>query len=229
VERRSQAERLRQARQSSVANRSAAEQDGLLLSELEPVADETPLPAEPSPPPGWQLLAENGEYSSALTSIDASGGYERAVNVATAEQLMLLVDIARATGHRGRAVDALRRIVNQHGTDPLAPLAAWSLGNMLEKSGDNVGASQAFSMYRALSPDGDFAEDALARQIRAAVETGDAELARRLAREYEQGFANGRRAEEIRRQLARLNAPSLDAVSALEADAGVGDESTDSE
>jgi hypothetical protein len=84
-------------------------------------------------------------------------------------------------------------------------------------------------MYRALSPDGDFAEDALARQIRAAVETGDAELARRLAREYEQGFANGRRAEEIRRQLARLNAPSLDAVSALEADAGVGDESTDSE
>jgi hypothetical protein len=229
VERRSQAERLRQARQSSVANRSAAEQDGLLLSELEPVADETPLPAEPSPPPGWQLLAENGEYSSALTSIDASGGYERAVNVATAEQLMLLVDIARATGHRGRAVDALRRIVNQHGTDPLAPLAAWSLGNMLEKSGDNVGASQAFSMYRALSPDGDFAEDALARQIRAAVETGDAELARRLAREYDQGFANGRRAEEIRRQLARLNAPSLDAVSALEADAGVGDESTDSE
>lgn len=156
--------------------------------------------------PQWQLFAQQGEYEMALATLDASGGFDAAADEASAEQLMLLVDVARATGFRQRAVQALRRVVGQHGSDPLAPLAAWSLGNMLENSGDREGAAQAFAAYRTLSPQGDFAQDALAREIRMAVEHGDAQLANDLVAQYDRAFPNGRRGDEIREQLASLHA-----------------------
>jgi transmembrane sensor len=154
--------------------------------------------------PQWQLLAQQGEYDASLTALEANGGFEGAIDQATADQLMLLVDVARVTGHRERAVEALRRVISQHGSDPLAPLAAWTLGNMLDKAGDREGAADAFAAYRTLSPQGDFAEDALAREIRMAAERGDDALANRLAAQYEQTFPNGRRAQEIKEQLAAL-------------------------
>lgn len=156
--------------------------------------------------PQWQLFAQQGEYEMALATLDAGGGFDAAVDEASAEQLMLLVDVARATGFRQRAVQALRRIISQHGSDPLAPLAAWSLGNMLENSGDREGAAQAFAAYRTLSPQGDFAQDALVREIRMAVEHGDAQLANDLVAQYDRAFPNGRRGDEIREQLASLPA-----------------------
>jgi hypothetical protein len=155
--------------------------------------------------PQWQLLAQQGEYDASLSALEANGGFEGAIDQATADQLMLLVDVARVTGHRERAVEALRRVISQHGSDPLAPLAAWTLGNMLDKAGDREGAADAFAAYRTLSPQGDFAEDAIAREIRMAVERGDDSLANRLAAQYEQTFPNGRRAQEIREQLAALH------------------------
>jgi hypothetical protein len=154
--------------------------------------------------PLWQLAAQQGEYQTALVELEASGGFDAVVAQADADQLMLLADVARATGFRQRALLAWRRVINQHASDPQAPLAAWSLGNMLEKSGDQAGAADAFAAYRALSPQGDFAEDALARQIRMAVTQQDAQLANRLAAQYDQSFPNGRRAQEIREQLAKL-------------------------
>ena len=92
---------------------------------------------------------------------------------------------------------------------------------MLEKAGDQAGAADAFAAYRALSPQGDFAEDALARQIRMAVSQQDAQLANRLAAQYDQSFPNGRRAQEIREQLAKLRRESSSA--AADADAGAAD------
>jgi len=173
-----------------------------------------PLPGPVTPQ--WQVFAAQGEYQMALAVLETNGGFDSAVGHATADELMLLADIARGTGFRQRAVLAWRRVVSQHGSDPQAPLAAWSLGNMLEKSGDQLGAAEAFAAYRALSPQGDFAEDALAREIRMAVQQRDAELANRLSAQYDRAFPNGRRAEEIREQLAVLrrepgSASSVDA------------------
>jgi TolA-binding protein len=154
--------------------------------------------------PLWQLAAQQGEYQSALIELEANGGFEAVAAKADADQLMLLADVARATGFRQRAVLAWRRVISQHATDPQAPLAAWSLGNVLEKSGDAVGAAEAFAAYRNLSPQGDFAEDALAREIRMAVAQQNTQLANRLAAQYDQAFPNGRRAMEVREQLAKL-------------------------
>jgi TolA-binding protein len=167
-------------------------------------------PAEtPASPAAWQRLADEGQYAQALVSLEASGGFDAALADATADQLMSLVDVARATGQRQRAVTALRRIVSEHGSDPNAPVAAWMLGNELAKARDLAGAEQAFAMYRALSPNGDFAEDALARQVDIAAEQGNRDHARRLAEQYLKEFPDGPRTADIQAELEQWGrAPS---------------------
>jgi hypothetical protein len=167
---------------------------------------EPPVPVAPAQPPPWLALADEGRYAEALDAVEMQGGFDAVLSLATAEQLMLLVDVARATGQRERAILALRRVVNQHGSDPNAPLAAWMLGNELGRAGDADGASQAFAMYRALSPQGDFAQDALARQFEVAAERQDLEQAQKLADQYARDFPDGPRREDIFVQLEELRA-----------------------
>lgn len=177
-----------------------------------PTADDstssTPAPNVVEVPgiPKWQRLANRGEYEAALYELGQAGGFEHAVVASTPEQLLLLGDIARATGQRQRAAAALRRIVNEFPNDPAAPLAAWSLGSMLERDGDSAGALEAFSAYRALSPGGDFAEDALVRELEAALEQGNRAQVLRLAKQYESQFPDGRRSEEVALWAAQFEA-----------------------
>ena len=77
------------------------------------------------------------------------------------------------------------------------------LGNELFKAHDLAGAEQAFAMYRALSPNGDFAEDALARQIDMASEQGNLDRARGLAEQYLKEFPDGPRTADIQSELGR--------------------------
>jgi TolA-binding protein len=209
----------------------AAPAKGLVADAL--LSDEEAVPGEPlvlpapaivaepaataANPPSWQRLANSGEYEAALFELGQDGGFETALLASNAEQLMLLADVARATGQTQRALAALRRIVSEFRGEPVAPLAAYSLGNLLEKSGDARGAAQAFAVYRALSPEGDFAEDALVRQLRSAVERDDRDYAKQLAAQYQVDFPEGRRGEEVSRWVDELAARAL----ASGADAGV--------
>lgn len=196
-----------------------------------PVPEPTPVESSPASPPSWQRLADEGQYAQALVTLEANGGFDAALRDATADQLMSLVDVARATGQRQRAILALRRIVSEHGADPNASVAAWMLGNELAKGSDFAGAEQAFAMYRALSPNGDFAEDALARQVDMAAEQGNRDHARRLAEQYLKEFPDGPRTADIQSQLEQwMRAPSAgaqatpserDPLTAVSADAGV--------
>jgi TolA-binding protein len=176
---------------------------------IEHAAEVAPLPTTVATPPSWQRFANSGEYEAALFELGQGGGFEAVLLDSNAEQLMLLADVARATGQTQRALAALRRIVTEFRGEPVAPLAAYSLGNLLEKSGDTRGAAQAFSVYRALSPEGDFAEDALVRQLRTAVERGDRDHAEQLAAQYRAGFPEGRRGEDVEEWLAELDAREL--------------------
>jgi TolA-binding protein len=196
------------------------------LSELEDVQPEV-VAHEPQAviegprvdePPLWQRFANSGEYESALVEIGQAGGFEQVLAVANAEQLMLLADVARATGQRQRALAALRRILADYRDGQTAPLAAFSLGTMLEKAGDQAGAAQAFAVYRSLSPRGDFAEDALVRELRSAVDQNERERALQLLAQYESEFPTAplpslgsgspgdelRHSEEVRRLRERL-------------------------
>lgn len=163
----------------------------------------------------WLQLADRGEYERAYHSLEEYGGFDMVLLRASADELMVLVDVARATGNRGRAIQALRRVTESFVSDPNAPIAAMTLGRMLMQAGDRKGASEAFSLYRRLSPEGDFAEDALASDIQAAVEEGNWERAQTLAKQYETDFPDGRHLEQIREQLTQANGSS-----ALQANGG---------
>jgi len=195
-----------------------------LAEEVEPAPETAPIAAPASSGGGWQRLADEGQYAQALVALEASGGFDGALHDATADQLMSLVDVARATGQRDRALVALRRIVSEHGADPNAPVAAWMLGNELAKVRDLAGAEQAFAMYRALSPNGDFAEDALGRQFDMAADQGNRDHARRLAEQYLKEFPDGPRTADIQSQLERwAKKPAAGGASAASSapDAGV--------
>ncbi len=158
----------------------------------------------PSEPPEWQRRADAGDFSGALAALTRSGGWEAALASASPEQLMTLVDVARASGERELAVRALRRLLDVFPGAPEAPVAAWTLGNLLDQGGDNEGSADAYALYRRLSPAGDFAEDAAARQVDAALSQKDLESAASLLDQYAKDFPNGRRLGELREELAKL-------------------------
>jgi len=197
------------------------------VAPLEQAPAEAPAPAASAAPPAWQRLANAGDFAAAHQALEDQGGFDSAMGTASAEQLMSLFDIARFAGHRDRALQALRRVVSRFPDDPNAPLAAWTLGNMLDKAGDRAGAAEAFRAYRRLSPQGDFAEDALAREVEVAIEQGNLDQAKKLADQYAKDFPKGRRLGEIHDQLARA-ASSADAGAAMvEGDAGAPGKGTD--
>ena len=162
---------------------------------LEPSLHAAPAQA---PAPEWQRLVEVGDFSGARRALDRQGGFDMAMSHASPSELMSLVDIARASGERGQAISALRQVL-AHPEAPEAPLAAWTLGNLLDQAGDQPGAAQAFALYRRLSPAGDFAEDAAARQIDVALREGNLELVTQLVEDYARDFPHGRRLSEFRR------------------------------
>jgi len=163
-----------------------------------------------APTAEWQRLVEIGDFPGARRALDRQGGFDVAMAHASPSELMSLVDIARASGERGQATSALRQVL-AHPEAPEAPLAAWTLGNLLDQAGDQPGASQAFALYRRLSPTGDFAEDAAARQVDVALREGNLELVTQLASDYARDFPHGRRLSEFRRAERALRGPDQDA------------------
>ncbi len=186
---------------------SYGEPAGLVVSEPPPV----------SGPPEWEKLAESGDFRAANTALDREGGFQLVSARASASQLLVLADITRASGGREQAAQALRRVLSAYDSAPEAPLAAWTLGNLLEQAGDRAGAAEAYATYRRLSPTGDFAEDAAARQVDAALSQGNLELGTRALEEYAQNFPKGRRLAELRKRLNALAAPA-DAAAPAEPD-----------
>lgn len=196
--------------------------------ELEATAPLSPVvvapPVGPAPAPSWERFAEAGDFEAARAALDAEDGFDGAVAIASASQLMTLVDIARASGSKERALLALRRVLSAFPSAPEAPDAAWTLGNMLAQSGDQAGAAEAFSLYRRLSPGGDFAQDALAHEVDAAFARGDLELSARLVAQYENEFPNGPRLDEFRAELERRTAKLAKPATPAEAEAPAEDD-----
>ncbi len=194
------------------------EPTGLVAPELAPPATPAVAPAE------WYELWREDEYQRAREAIERQGGFEAVLESASADQAMAMVDIARFGHENALAVAALRRIVDRFPGDPNAPLAALTLGNLLDRAGDAKGAAAAFSAYRALSPDGDFAEDALARQIEAALGEGDAPRARELLAQYEKQYPAGSRLETLRAEVAAAPLPVEPAAEPARPDGSRGGE-----
>ena len=114
--------------------------------------------------------------------------------------LLLLADVARLSHHPASAVSPLRRLIDQHGDDPRASLAAFTLGRLLlDDLGQPREAAQSFRRTQALEAEGPLAHDALAREVEAWSRAGDLTRARERAREYIRLYPSGRRVAAVRR------------------------------
>jgi transmembrane sensor len=122
----------------------------------------------------------------------------------TAEDLMLAADAARLSGDAAAAVPYLKRVAERHGRDSRAPLAAFTLGRILLFDLNRPAeAREAYALTRKLSAQGALAEDALAREVEAALRAGQNAAARQLADEYLERYPSGRRREQVQKLSGR--------------------------
>jgi len=117
----------------------------------------------------------------------------------SARALLAEVDVARSQGRPDLAVELLRRILREHPRDPRAPLAAFTLGRvLLNELGRPREAAAAFHEVRQKAPAGQFAEDALAREVEAWSAASEPARARSLAAEYLERYPSGRHARRVK-------------------------------
>ncbi len=167
----------------------------------EPVDSETvaaPSPASPVKrvkPSAWRRLAEAGDFSAAYDELHKSHAPVRDEPA----ELLLSADVARLSHHPGDAVAPLQQVLKRHGSDPRAPLAAFTLGRvLLDELGRPGEAAAAFAKARAIAPQGPLADDALAREVEARSRAGDTAKARALAEDYLRRLPNGPRARLVK-------------------------------
>ncbi len=147
----------------------------------------------------WRDLARRGDYAMAYDQLGGAG-VARVERTATADELLVLADVARLSGHPAEAVSPLERVLREHPSDPAAPLAAFALGRLeLDALGHPTRAVAAFERSLALGVSRSLEEDVRARLVEALVRAGERERARLAAEEYLGRFPSGRRAGAVRR------------------------------
>lgn len=168
--------------------------------EPETVVDPSPAPIVFAPIPvhaHWRAAAEKGNYEVAYRQLKEGG--PRAVRDVP-EELMMAADVARWSHHPAAAVPLLERVVRDHGRDPRAQLAAFTLGRvLLEELGHPREAARAFGRARALDARGPLSADALAREVEAWSRADDGSQARERAEQYLHLYPRGAHLAAVRR------------------------------
>lgn len=141
----------------------------------------------------WKELAQAGEFERAWEEMQKATPPRD-----EPAELLLAADVARLSRHPDQALAPLNRIIEQHRTDPRAPLAAFTLGRvLLDDLGRPREAAAAFERVRTLAPDMPLAEDAFARQIEALFRAQSPE-ARPLAEAFEKKYPTSARLRAVR-------------------------------
>lgn len=143
--------------------------------------------------PSWRSLSKNGDYDAAYALI--AQGTEVDDDPAA---LMDAADAARLSGHPAGAVKYLERVLREHRSSPVAPLAAFTLGRVfLDHLGQPHRAAESFAVARKLAPTGSLAQDALAREVESLSKGGDEREANLKAKEYLRAYPKGRRVRAV--------------------------------
>lgn len=142
--------------------------------------------------------AEQGHYAEAFDRLGKGGLQRETTRAESAETLLSLADIARLSGHASDATAPLERLLAEHGSDPSAPVAAFTLGRIrLDTLGDPARAADAFARALALGPPRGIEEDVHARLVEARALSGDSLGAEAAAARYLKKFPAGRYAHSI--------------------------------
>jgi transmembrane sensor len=145
-------------------------------------------------PSAWRELAKKGEYRRAYSAMRSA----RTRVSDLPEDHMLAADVARLSGHPQQAVQHLRAVSERFADDPRAPVAAFTLGRVLQDLERPGEAAAAFRRARTLWPRGPLALDAWAGEAEALQEAGDRAAARKLAARYLERHPSGRHAQAMR-------------------------------
>lgn len=100
------------------------------------IAGPAPAPASPAvasaadAAPTWRQLAQGGDDDGAFALLGADGIGREARGARSVDDLFLLADVARRSGHPAEAVAPLERAIAAHATDPRAAVAAITLGRL---------------------------------------------------------------------------------------------------
>jgi TolA-binding protein len=159
----------------------------------EPIEEQAPSDAVAAAAPDWRARVKEGDYAGALELLrQQPGGLGGAITSAkSATELMQISDLARKSGERSVAVQALTRVVDGFASDPNAQVAAYLLGNMYQEAGQTQLAQTYFDKSRSLSPEGALAEGALCKKIQAEHRNAHKDEAVRLGKEYLGKYPNG--------------------------------------
>jgi transmembrane sensor len=115
------------------------------------------------------------------------------------DALLEAADAARLNQQPKAAVAYLRRLLREHTTSSVAPLAGFTLGRvLLESLGQPSEAAAAFALARRQAPQGSLAQDALAREVEALSKAGRSREAYERAQSYVQQYPTGRRLRAVR-------------------------------
>ena len=164
-------------------------------SSLPPAPRRAPAGEEREP---WRELARQGDFKEAYRSIPPSG-IARETSTASVDDLLLLADVARLSGHSSEAVAPLMRVINEKSGDPRASMACFTLGRVqLGALGQAAAAAQTFSRAIAMGLPQGLREDAYARVVEARSRAGDKPGALAAAAEYEARYPSGGRLAEVR-------------------------------
>lgn len=163
----------------------------------------SPVSERQGPPqhPSWSRLARHGRFADAYDAAVASGFEAECAN-RSAEDLLLLGDAARLTGHLDRARQAYDATRNRFAGTSSAALAAFQMGRAeLDQRGDYASAERWLNAYLAEEPSGTLVAPAMGRLMEAEARLGRADLARTIAQRYLDRFPNGAHGGAARRLL----------------------------
>ncbi|AKT36033.1 FecR domain-containing protein [Chondromyces crocatus] len=156
----------------------------------------TEAPTEVSSAQDWRSRYNGGDEPGALSMLrQQSGGIDGAIASArTAKELMDLSDLLRSRGgDQVAAIRALTRVVDAFpGDTKYAEIAAFTLGNMHARLGDQVQAARNYERAGSLAPDGNLAQDSFCKRIGSEFLAGHKDEAIRMAQEYVSKYPDGR-------------------------------------
>jgi transmembrane sensor len=162
------------------------------------MGDAPKVPAVDDAGARWRALARKGAHREAYAAIAPSGGVAHEAQGATVEDLLLLADVARLSGHPAEAVGPLQRVIREH-RGAQASVAAFTLGRIqLDSLGQAAAAAQTFAEAIALGLPQGLRESAFARIVEARARAGDRAGAKAAAEDYEARYPSGGRLAEVR-------------------------------
>lgn len=153
----------------------------------------------------WQELGRAGHHERAYARVLRSG-FPKACESSSADDLMLLGDLARLNGDDNRSRRAYSALRRRFPSDEAASRAAFALGR-LEVDRAPRAAARWFDIYLREQPDGPLAQAALERLLELTDTLGDREWRREVATTYVRRYPDGPHAADARALLERA-APS---------------------